>query len=200
MTLYDTNQLHVSGFLKDDPVKSHVAYGEEFLSFDIMCRRLSGTYDQLPVLAPAGMAGALRAGANYGIMGQLRSYNEYSETGTHLRLKIFAKKIMEVQKTDLNTVILEGHVCKDPVYRITPFGREIADLLLAVNRAYGKSDYIPIIVWGKNARFARQLKTGQKIRIEGRFQSRVYEKTLDEGKAEKRMAYEVSACAIYMIL
>ena len=200
MTRYDTNQLRISGCIREEPIVSHTAYGEAFMAFSIICRRLSGTCDELPVLAPQALVKAIQKGICCEIQGQIRSYNEYSAEGTHLRLKIFAKQISRKQTAEVNQVILEGHICKTPVYRVTPFGREISDLLLAVNRTHGKSDYIPVIVWGQNARFAEKLQVGQKVRVEGRFQSRLYEKALEDGKVEQRTAYEVSAGAIYLIL
>lgn len=200
MTRYDTNQLRISGYIREEPTISHTAYGEAFMAFPIICRRLSGACDELPVLAPQALVQAMQKDVCCEIQGQIRSYNEYSTGGTHLRLKIFAKQILTRQTMGINLVALEGHICKKPVYRVTPFGREISDLLLAVNRTHGKSDYIPVIVWGQNARFAGQLQVGQKVRVEGRFQSRLYEKALESGRVEQRIAYEVSAGAIYLIL
>ncbi len=201
MGINDVNQLYLSGEVQGVPVFDHSAYGEEFFCAFLCCRRLSGTVDTLPVLAPQPLAVQLRPGLRLAVAGQLRSYNEYAGADTHLRLRAFAQSVAPaIEAADQNRVVLEGHLCKPPVYRMTPFGREIADLLLAVNRRHGKSDYIPAIVWGENARFAGGLGVGQKVRLEGRFQSREYEKALQDGRREARRAYEISAGGIYQIL
>ena len=127
----------------------------------------------------------------------MRSYNKIIEGASRLELKLFVREAEEYAGgEDLNQIALVGYLCKPPVYRVTPFGREIADLLLAVNRSYNKSDYIPTIVWGKNARLASHMCVGQKLRIEGRIQSRQYEKQLPDGACVQKTAYEVSACAM----
>ncbi len=202
MNICDVNRVEASGVIVEEPCWSHTSYNEDFMRFCLAVKRLSGIKDRLPVIASAF---TLRENAQKDmricVRGQIRSYNEYREKGAHLKLYLFVKEIgKEQENTDKNTVTLEGYVCKKPVYRITPFGREIADLLIAVNRSYGKSDYIPAIAWGNNARFAEKLSVGQKLRVEGRFQSRSYEKVLADGKKETRTAYEVSVCSIYIVL
>lgn len=199
MNVTDTNRAQLSGKVLAPLQYSHTAYDIDFFSGKLCCRRLSGKEDILPFLVPASMTELLHTGEVL-LRGQIRSYNEYSPEGTHLRLKLFVRQCVGQSVGDCNTVLLEGHICKKPVYRETPFGRQITDLLLAVNRAHGKSDYIPVIVWGKNAQFARELQVGQKIRAEGRFQSRSYEKQLSDGASEQRTAYEISASTIYLIL
>jgi len=203
MNLYNMNKAEVSGSIAGEPCRSHTSYDEDFMSFSIVVKRLSEISDVLPVIVSSNVfdIGKLKPGEPIQVRGQLRSYNELKEGYPHLRLHLFAREIgVKEEGADKNIVIIEGYTCKKPIYRITPFGREITDLLVAVNRPYGKSDYIPIIVWGKNARFAEKLKIGQKLRIEGRFQSRQYEKNLSDGKSDTRTAYEVSVCSIYLIL
>ena len=136
------------------------------------------------------------------IDGQFRSYNSYQNERNKLVLTVFAKDVKFVENQDeeiqaskdfvSNEVTLNGYICKKPIYRQTPFGREIADLLLAVNRAYNKSDYIPCIAWGRTARFCENLEVGTELRVTGRVQSREYEKKYEDGTVEKRIAYEVS--------
>lgn len=199
MTRYDTNQLRISGCIREEPIVSHTAYGEAFMAFSIICRRLSGTCDELPVLAPQALVKAIQKGICCEIQGQIRSYNEYSAEGTHLRLKIFAKQISRKQTAEVNQVILEGHICKTPVYRVTPFGREISDLLLAVNRTHGKSDYIPVIVWGQST-ICRETAGRAKSTRRGSLSKQIIRKSSGGWKVEQRTAYEVSAGAIYLIL
>ena len=130
------------------------------------------------------------------MFGQFRSYNRHEENKNKLVLSVFVREVNLLESEDEiqrpNSIFLDGYICKEPVYRKTPLGREIADLLLAVNRPYGKSDYIPCICWGRNARFAESFAIGGHIQLWGRIQSREYQKKIDENEYEKRIAYEVS--------
>jgi primosomal replication protein N len=188
----------VSGF-----TFSHEVYGEGFFNFNAEVLRLSETSDVLPITISERLLDGNRyeEGSVVHITGQIRSYNNYVEIDrkNKLILTVFARDI-EIVDSDLNLnpneIILNGFICKSPVYRTTPFGREIADLLLAVNRSYNKSDYIPCIAWGRNARFAGRLKVGDNIRIYGRMQSRAYQKKKDDGQILEKTAYEVSISKI----
>ena len=196
----DTNQVRAAGFLAEKAAFSHELYGEKFYLFTLRIPRLSGQSDLLPVLCserlPADPA-ALPAGAQLTVTGQFRSYNNTQDSSrSRLLLSVFARGIQVTSsegffKTE-NSIFLDGFLCKPPIYRTTPFGREIADLLVAVNRAFNKSDYIPCIAWGRNARFSEKLKTGTRLRIHGRIQSRTYEKKMADGRTQQRTAYEIS--------
>lgn len=195
-----TNSITVSGKILTDFVLSHEVYGEKFYSFYIENRRLSDAVDILPVIISERLLidECYAVGDNVLIEGQIRSHNNFDGIKTHLKLSIFVKSIMPTEETGnpVNRIMLDGFICKKPVYRTTPFGREIADILLAVNRAYGKSDYIPAICWGRNAKFASNLEVGTNISLSGRMQSRDYQKRLDDGEVITKTAYEVSASKI----
>jgi len=172
---------------------SHRIYGEAFYTFMLECARLSEKKDVLPVTVSERLLSRypLCEGAAVLVQGQLRSYNKLIDGKVRLCLTVFAREIREAQG-NVNEILLQGFLCKKPVYRITPFGREITDMLVAVNRAFNKSDYIPCIVWGDNARFAEGFDVGGKVRLWGRIQSREYEKAMENGEKLKRTAYEVS--------
>ncbi len=198
---HKSNVLEISGCLKSTPTEGHCVYEEEFYNFFLESKRLSGAADVLSVTVPKKILVPLAIGDEVVIRGQLRSYNKIIEGNSRLDLQIFAREIEVVPgalNLNINNVSLCAHVCKQPTYRLTPFGREIADMLLAVNRAHGKSDYIPAIAWGKNARFASALCVGQRVKLQGRLQSREYEKQLED-KTIKRVAYEVSTSAIEVV-
>lgn len=192
-----TNVLELTGHVLTKPVKSHELFGEAFYTFNIEVKRLSFVSDILPVTISEKTLCVFNVneGDLIKVTGQLRSYNHIKDGVSKLVLTVFCKKLNYSENEFENDVSLMGYVCRKPTYRITPFGREITDLLLAVNRAYNKSDYIPLIVWGKNARSASNLQIGDRIRVEGRLQSREYEKVL-ENKKELRTAYEVSVSTI----
>jgi primosomal replication protein N len=183
---------------------SHETYGEKFYIFDMEVLRLSDTTDIIPVTASERIINdeLLTIGNKLIIKGQFRSYNSYENERSKLILTVFAKDVLteeqlseeelEETKRTSNEVTLVGYICKTPIYRQTPFGREIADVLLAVNRAYNKSDYIPCIAWGRNARFCENMEVGTEVKIVGRVQSRIYEKKFEDGRVEQRVAYEVS--------
>lgn len=194
------NEIELAGEVVTSPEHSHSIYGEDFFSFFLRVPRLSGTHDLLACTASAKIIGQnqIGLGSRIYVRGQVRSYNKLVEGNSRLDVRVFIWETgcWSAEKASINNVELIGFLCKPPVYRMTPFGREITDLLVAVNRSYHKSDYIPVITWGRNARFARQLTVGQKITLAGRLQSREYEKQLPDGQMVRRVAYEVSVMNI----
>lgn len=195
----ETNHVVLSGWVQEAPAFSHSLYGEDFFKFHVVAPRLSGVEDILPVMAGERLLPVLpREGDRLLITGQLRSYNLQQEGGNRLLVTVFARGIDGIEEPACydNAISLTGFICKPPVYRTTPFSREISDLLLAVNRPYHKSDYLPVIVWGRNARFVSGLPVGSKLNVQGRVQSRPYQKTLPDGTVIHRVAYEVSASTI----
>lgn len=207
----DNNHLVLVGKVTSDKVFSHEIYGEKFYSFDLSVPRLSGSDDIIPITISERLLTAqdLEIGKNVIIEGQFRSYNSYENERNRLVLTVFAKEIKFVENQEeeieankensTNEVILNGFICKKPIYRQTPFGREISDLLLAVNRAYNKSDYIPCIAWGRNARFCENIPVGTEVKILGRVQSRKYDKKYENGTVETKIAYEVSVSSLEII-
>lgn len=196
--ILENNEVQVIGKAVTETVFSHKVYGEGFYNFNIEIPRLSESADIVPITISERILpnqGNI-IGKIFKISGQFRSYNQYEDGKNRLILTIFALEIEEVEEKELvknaNSLHLKGFVCKNPVYRTTPFGREITDILLAVNRSYHKSDYIPCITWGRNARFANSLKTGDAIEVWGRIQSRTYQKKLESGEVIQKVAYEVS--------
>lgn len=197
----ETNTVKLVGKVASEKTFSHEMYGEGFYTIDLEVPRLSSSVDLLPVTISERLIVNmdLSVGKYVIIEGQLRSYNRYVDNNNRLILTIFAKDIFLPDEEELkeairkpNEIFLDGYICKKPIYRTTPFGREITDILIAVNRAYNKSDYIPCIAWGRNARFCENMLVGDHIRLWGRVQSREYQKKLPSGKVETRMAYEVS--------
>jgi single-stranded DNA-binding protein len=194
----DNNQIQVVGKINNDMEFSHELFGESFLKFVLKVNRLSDVYDIIPVTISERLLKGMPFKKNsfVSINGQFRSYNNYYGDGKKLILTIFARDIELVDENEIinnpNSIYLNGFICKSPIYRTTPFGREISDLLLAVNRAYNKSDYIPCIAWGRNARYSQTLEVGQNLKIWGRVQSREYQKKISEKETITRVAYEVS--------
>ena len=189
------NKVFLMGEVEEEPVYSHELYGEGFHEFYIAVPRLSGQTDVLPVtVSERLMPGVnLAKGSKIALSGQFRSYNKLENGKSRLMLTVFVRELLDVAPTaNPNSIVLSGYICKPPVYRTTPFNREIADLLLAVNRAYNKSDYIPCIAWGRNARFVQNLKVGDRVALSGRIQSREYIKRLSETEQVTMTAYEVS--------
>lgn len=188
------NQVYLSGQIASAPEFSHEIMGEKFYDTTVSVERLSGQSDVIPIT----VSDRLMEGQNFeignliGLIGQFRSYNKIVDGKSKLVLRVFVRELCECDENAPNVIELKGYVCKPPVYRTTPFKREIADLLIAVNRAYNKSDYIPAIAWGRNARYASTFDVGDKIHLVGRIQSRIYQKSLDDGTIEERVAYEVS--------
>ena len=193
------------GEIVSDFVYSHEIFGEGFYMVDVNVPRLSDSSDIIPLMVSERLidVGEDYKGLNIMVQGQFRSYNRHEERKNRLVLSVFAREIEFVDETPesskTNQIYLDGYICKEPIYRKTPLGREIADLLLAVNRPYGKSDYIPCICWGRNARFASNFSVGTRCEIWGRIQSREYMKRLSEEDAEKRVAYEVSVSKLELM-
>ena len=183
---------------------NHEVYAEKFYSFTVRVPRLSGAFDRIRVIISERliMDNEYYDGDKVEIAGQFRSYNSYENGAYRLLLTVFAKDISKVEgehEQNPNSLYLDGFICKPPVYRTTPFGRGITDMLIAVNRSYNKSDYIPVIAWGRNARFARILKIGDNVRIWGRIQSRDYQKRISDEEAVTKTAYEVSVNRIELV-
>ncbi len=201
----ENNQVVIMGEIVSDFSFSHEIFGEGFYMVDVSVERLSDSIDIIPLMVSERL---LDVNGDYKGMyivvnGQFRSYNRHEERKNKLVLSVFAREIEFVdeigENTKSNQIYLDGYICKEPIYRKTPLGREIADLLLAVNRPYGKSDYIPCICWGRNARFASNFEVGARCAVWGRIQSREYMKKLSEEQLEKRVAYEVSVSKLELI-
>lgn len=210
----ENNYLTLVGKVTGEKEFSHEIYGERFYVFKLGIPRLSGNEDIIPITISERLIqeDTLQEGKKLLVKGQFRSYNSYENEKNRLILTVFAKDVMEVEEkeeeeeneiikkdTITNEVVLIGYICKKPIYRQTPFGREISDILLAVNRAYNKSDYIPCIAWGRNARFCQNLEVGSQVKVVGRVQSRTYEKKYEDGTSQTRVAYEVSIGSLEVI-
>ena len=198
----ENNVVNLCGVITSKPEFSHSFYGDNFYIFDMNVKRLSGVEDSIPVLVSDRLftIEELTVGANIRVNGQFRSFNNRSDDGKgHLILSVFAFEIYFTDDDTMNEVVLDGYICKEPIYRKTPLGREIADLLIAVNRSYGKSDYIPCICWGRNARFASGFGVKSHVRIHGRIQSREYDKRISDTEMEHRTAYELSIYRIELM-
>ena len=219
----ENNCVTLIGKVASDKRLSHETFGEKFYLFDLEVMRLSDIADIIPITVSERLLTDfdLSIGNQIIVDGQFRSYNNYENEKNRLVLTVFAKDIQEYDKVKeqeetteqedeenegtekkgevTNEIVLIGYICKKPIYRQTPFGREIADILLAVNRAYNKSDYIPCIAWGRNARFCQNIEVGTEIKITGRIQSRTYEKKFEDGTSETRVAYEISIASMEVI-
>ena len=196
--IMENNQVVIMGTVVSEFKYSHEIFGEGFYMVDVEVQRLSDSTDIIPLMVSERLMDIEQdfRGVKVMVTGQFRSYNRHEENRNRLVLSVFAREIRLEDAPDEsvkpNYIFLDGYVCKPPIYRKTPLGREIADVLLAVNRPYGKSDYIPCICWGRNARFADGFSVGGHIQLWGRIQSREYQKKLSETEFEKRIAYEVS--------
>ena len=194
----ENNRVTVIGTIVSDFTFSHAVFGEGFYLVDLSVNRLSEQADVIPLMVSERLMDVTKdyRGCTIEADGQFRSYNRHEGVKNRLVLSIFVREIQFLEEftdyTRTNQIFLDGYICKEPIYRKTPLGREIADLLVAVNRPYGKSDYIPCIAWGRNARFASGFSVGTRIQIWGRVQSREYTKKLSDTECEKRTAYEVS--------
>ena len=194
----ENNRVTVIGTIVSDFTFSHAVFGEGFYLVDLSVNRLSEQADVIPLMVSERLMDVTRdyRGCTIEADGQFRSYNRHEGVKNRLVLSVFVREVQFLEEftdyTKTNQIFLDGYICKEPIYRKTPLGREIADLLVAVNRPYGKSDYIPCIAWGRNARFASGFSVGTRIQIWGRVQSRDYTKKLSETECEKRTAYEVS--------
>ena len=203
-----TNLIELRGRIAGEFAFSHEVYGEGFYNFCVEAPRLSEASDILPVTISERLIDGmdLSPGTLVDIIGQVRSYNNYIQGANKNRLVItvFAREIKIPSEDDAsgknpNNVCLNGFICKKPIFRQTPFGREIADILLAVNRSYNKSDYVPCICWGRNAKFASNLEVSDNVKISGRLQSRIYQKKYDNGTVEDKTAYEISVSKIEFV-
>ena len=194
----ENNKVSVIGTIVSDFTFSHAVFGEGFYLLDLSVSRLSEQADVIPLMISERLIDVTRdyRGCTIEAIGQFRSYNRHEGSKNRLVLSVFVREVRFMEEftdyTKTNQIFLDGYICKEPIYRKTPLGREIADLLVAVNRPYGKSDYIPCIAWGRNARYASGFSVGTRILIWGRVQSREYTKRLSETECEKRVAYEVS--------
>ncbi len=215
----ESNYAAISGKVATKPVFSHEVYGEGFYYFFVDVKRLSDSFDRIPVMISERLVSPeeCTVGREVFIEGQFRSYNNITESRSKLMLMVFVRDMGfdtpddacfdeetefgegENAELDKNVIILNGFICKPPVYRKTPFNREIADLLLAVNRSYNKSDYIPCISWGRNARYCSKRHVGDNVKITGRIQSRSYQKKYPDGTVEERVAYEVSVIRLELL-
>lgn len=199
----ENNKVIVAGRLDSPLTFSHRVYGEGFYTFMLAIPRLSNYVDVLPVTISERLIGEwdIVEGVEVVVEGQLRSYNKLIDGKNRLVLTIFAREIYlkEEEIKNPNLIFLNGFICKKPIYRTTPLNREIADILLAVNRAYNKSDYIPAIAWGRNARYCEKLEVGDNIKIWGRIQSRPYQKKMPDGEVLDKVAYEVSISKLEVV-
>lgn len=201
----ENNQAVVCGQIVSGFSFNHETFGEKFYLTYINLERLSTVCDVLPVMVSERLVDTTQnlTGKMVNITGQFRSYNRHDEQGSHLMLSILAKDINLIDDLAVdvrnNFIYLEGYICKEPVYRETPLGRELTEILLAVNRSYGKADYIPCICWGKNAVKGSSFNVSDKCALKGRIQSRKYIKRLSNDKEEERIAYEVSVVSLEML-
>ncbi len=192
--LLSNNKVFLCGKILTEPKFSHESFGEAFYEIKLEVKRLSEQCDIIPItISDKLLTKDMKIGSTLAIKGQFRSYNKVEDQKSKLMLTVFVREIMDYTE-DMNPNIIEitGYICKAPTYRTTPFKREICDVLIAVNRAYNKSDYLPCIAWGRNARFVKNLEVGKKVSLVGRIQSREYQKKLDNGEVINRTAYEVS--------
>ena len=196
--IIENNQVTIMGQVASEFEFSHEVFGEGFYIVEVLVKRLSNSCDRIPLMVSERLIDVTQDYTGEFIMasGQFRSYNRHEEQKNRLVLSVFVREISFMEEepdgSKTNSILLDGYICKEPIYRKTPLGREIADLLLAVNRPYGKSDYIPCICWGRNARYASGFEVGEHVQILGRIQSREYVKRLEDDRTEKRTAYEVS--------
>ncbi len=203
--MIENNKIELCGVIASTPELNHKTYGENFYGFRLSCSRKSTEKDMLPIIVSDRLVEIkdLQVGKKISVKGQVRTFNKHiSDDKRKLLIMVFARDVREIEEEGEsapefnNNVKLSGYICKPPVYRVTPKGREIADVLITVNRTYGKSDYIPCITWGRNARYTGNLDVGTHVDVEGRLQSREYTKKLADGTEEIRTAYEISVSRI----
>lgn len=204
-TYFENNKVQLSGTVDSELVFSHMIYGEKFYLFKLKVPRLSEKFDLINITISERFFAIKEPeiGDVVEIKGQFRSYNNFSNIGNRLMLTVFVKEIEYPGTINItqnpNTIFLNGYICKPPIYRTTPFMREITDILLAVNRSYNKSDYIPCIAWGRNAKYAETFEVGTNLKIWGRIQSREYQKRITDEEFETKTAYEISICKLEAI-
>ncbi|MDO5540566.1 MAG: single-stranded DNA-binding protein [Eubacteriales bacterium] len=203
--IIQNNQVSIIGEIVSEFVFSHEVFGEGFYLVEVMVKRLSESSDCIPIMISERLIDVTQdyRGQFIRVTGQFRSYNRHEEKKNRLVLSVFAREVAfteeENDKVKTNQIFLDGYICKSPVYRKTPLGREISDMLVAVNRPYGKSDYIPCICWGRNARFTSTFEVGGRVQIWGRIQSREYVKKIDDDITQKRVTYEVSVSKLEVL-
>lgn len=192
--LLSNNRVFLFGEIASEPKFSHESFGEAFYEIDLKVKRLSEQFDTIPItISDKLLTKEMKVGTKLAIKGQFRSYNKVEDEKSKLMLTVFVREIIEYNETmNPNIIEISGFVCKEPTYRTTPFKREICDVLIAVNRAYNKSDYLPCIAWGRNARYVKNLEIGKKVNLVGRIQSREYQKKTETGEILTKTAYEVS--------
>jgi len=204
----ENNRVCIIGEIVSEFTFSHEVFGEGFYIANVSVNRLSDMVDVIPLMISERLIDVTKdyRGMKIEVAGQFRSYNRHEGTKNKLVLSIFVRELrfleddeMPEEQSKSNQIFLDGYVCKPPIYRKTPLGREIADILVAVNRPYGKSDYIPCIAWGRNARFCQNIEVGTKVKITGRVQSRNYEKKFEDGTTQTRTAYEVSISSLEIV-
>ena len=204
----ENNRVCIIGEIVSEFTFSHEVFGEGFYIANVSVNRLSDMVDVIPLMISERLIDVTKdyRGMKIEVAGQFRSYNRHEGTKNKLVLSIFVRELRFIEEDEMpeeqsksNQIFLDGFVCKPPIYRKTPLGREIADVLVAVNRAYNKSDYIPCIAWGRNARFAGGLEVGSHLQVSGRVQSREYTKKIGEDEVERRVAYEVSVSKIDLV-
>ena len=191
----NNNSAYVAGVVDSLPQYSHETYGEKFFEFNLKVKRLSGYSDTIPLTISEKLINYndIYVGNNFACVGQFRSYNKVEDDKSKLVLTMFVKDVLLYDETaNPNSIDIIGYICKEPIFRTTPFKREICDVLIAVNITYNKSDYLPCIAWGRNAKYIKEMQVGQKVKLNGRIQSRVYHKKLADGKMVERVAYEIS--------
>ena len=197
--MISNNKVTLQGEVNSNPIFSHEIYGESFYEFQLLVKRLSDTYDTIPVTVSYRLLvdNNIQLGDTIAFEGQFRSYNKIEDGKSKLMLTVFVREfLMEQDVITPNQIEITGYICKEPIYRVTPFKREICDVLLAVNRSYNKSDYLPCIAWGRNARYMKNFVIGDKVTVTGRIQSREYQKKLDNDDVVTKIAYEVSLSKI----
>lgn len=195
----NNNKVYLRGKVVSNPVFSHEVFDEKFYEINLEVPRLSEFNDVIPITISERFLDAdkFACGQIVAVKGQFRSYNKQLDNKSKLVLTVFVREVCEIdEKLNPNVIELVGYVCKPPVFRVTPFKREICDVLLAVNRAYNKSDYIPCITWGRNARYVKNFEVGEKIELTGRIQSREYQKKITDDTVENKVAYEISVTKI----
>ena len=204
----ENNRVCIIGEIVSEFTFSHEVFGEGFYIANVSVNRLSDMVDVIPLMISERLIDVTKdyRGMKIEVAGQFRSYNRHEGTKNKLVLSIFVRELRFLEEDEMpeeqsksNQIFLDGYVCKPPIYRKTPLGREIADVLVAVNRPYGKSDYIPCIAWGRNARFAGGLEVGSHLQVCGRVQSREYTKKIGEDEVERIVAYEVSVSKIDIV-
>lgn len=203
--IIENNMVTICGKIMSNMQFSHEVYGEGFYYFMVDVPRLSNSYDRIPVTVSERLIAKqkLEIGKFIEVEGQFRSYNNYITDGNKLILTVFAREVVTIDDEkkikNPNQIALNGYICKKPIYRTTPFGREITDLLLAVNRPYNKSDYIPCIAWGRNARYSENLDIGSNVKVWGRIQSREYQKKFENGDVINKIAFEISVSKMEIV-